>query len=242
MLKKKKGGCKRQKFPYLGIGVLALAITITLSVAGALAYNDSIINNFYGEATLNQGGGTGEVAGLGAINADPRDIYSGFTDVNITGELRFGNEDKLTDGFSQGYKVLTLNATSSVAELNNTGETLWVYDAYMRIQTATTSNGIEYVLGTSTVASVPRDANFTTKPGLASIASSTKNMTTTVVGDTYFKDDFQGVDTRDGTGIRYVVPVLDQEYFTCYASSTTEYKGGATQTAQCVVKFYTLDD
>lgn len=239
MMKKKKGGCKRLNFSYLGIGVLALAFVFVASGI-AMAYGNSIVNNFYGNANINQSSENSEVGSFGSVEAADRGGFSGFTNVNVTGELRFGDDTYgfTTDGFSEGYKVLTLTNTSTVTELNNTGETLYVYDGYVRIQTATTTNGIQYLVGTSSVAVVAHDD--TTFNGGGSSISKTGVLAGTTLADTYFKVDFAGTDT--GYIGNDVVPVLDGEYIICSASSTTEYVGASSQAAQCVVRFYTLDD
>jgi len=238
------------------IGVSLLVLGIIVSVVGLAGYatakqsfRQEVVLETAKQATeslLNEG----DDLLLGSIDQRESSLFTGYTHVNITGQLRFGEGDGLftNNGFSLGYKFIDVNATSTGSELNNTGETLYVYDGYIRQQTASsTLSGGAYLIGTSTTEVLP-GASLCGATGVcgsttaaeASILN-TNSIETQIVGDTYFKVDFAGTDT--GYLGTTVVPVRDGEYIICSASSTpasnVTFDG---QAVQCVVKFYTLDD
>lgn len=236
--------------------VALITVVALFSIAGGVFATNQFTSVAQNVQTQNVylGGGEdpqlgGDVIEFGRIDDPVRGRFSGFTSINVTEELRFGENNKLNNGYSMGFKVFDLSATSSATELNDTGETLYVYDAYVRVQTATTSD-IGYLIGTSSAAFIARDGTCgttgvcgATTAGEASILNTTNQSGGTTVGDTFFKADYQGTDTRDGSGTRFVVPIIDQEYISCFASTTPDANlqvGG--QATQCVVKYYTLDD
>lgn len=156
----------------------------------------------------------------------------------------------LTNGYRTDVLNVDLNATTSAGTVNPESETIWIYDATVRIQTATTTTDIEYNLGTTTDGIIAADGSCGTTgacgtaiAGEASILRTGAITPTTTDGyNMYFKDDFQGTDTRDASGTRYVVPVNSSEYLTCYASSSSAYSGGDGQAAQCQFKYYVIED
>lgn len=229
-------------------GLIVLCLVTVLGFGAAVvAYSGSASTVFEGDCVNCTIEANGEDFGnFGAIDLPSRSNFTGLTDLNLTSELRFGNNDKLTNGYSLGFKVIDLNATSSAIQLNNTGETLYVYNAYLRIQTATTSL-IAYQMGTTTSDGVDQGATCGsddtcsgTTAGHASILDTGTEAVPTV-GETYFKVDFVGTDT--GFLGALVIPVRDGEYMSCNAS-TTPINNNETgeQAVQCVFMFYTLDD
>lgn len=158
-----------------------------------------------------------------------------------------GGNPVLADGLSERLVVITASATSSAAVVNPESETIYVFDAWARIQTAT-GTVQELTLGTSTVAYVAPQgscgaddtcANATAKD--ASILQTGDITASTAANTTYFKADYQGTDTRDGSGSRYLVPVNSGEYFTCSASTTLDIAYGAGA-FQCGFKYYVVED
>lgn len=165
-------------------------------------------------------------------------IGQGSVDDNLT----------LTDGRIAKMVSVDLSATSSAGILNPEGETIWVYDSTVLVQTAT-STAIAYLTGTTTAGIVPQDGTCgatgdcaAATAGMASILN-TGTAAATTVGNTFFKLDYQGTDTRDASGVRYLVPVLSTEYLTCTAS-TTPATNGVTggQAAQCQFHYFVIED
>jgi len=153
-----------------------------------------------------------------------------------------------SDGYTKRLVTVDLDATSSAVVINPEDETIWVYDATLRVQTATTSN-IAYQMGTTTSVGVEQALTCgatgvcaAATAGHASILDTGAEAVPTAL-DTFFKADYQGTDTRDGSGTRFVVPVLDDEYLSCNASTTPAANnevGG--QAVQCQFWYYVIED
>lgn len=197
---------------------------------------------------------------LAGMSSAPSDVFGGntrFPNSDLTAKsifsqngYRFGTQTDgtLTNGYTEKVLNVDLNATSSAGTLNPEGVTIWVYDASVRIQTATTS-AISYLMGTTTAGIVGandtcgvNDTCVGANSGMASILN-TGTAAATTVGNTFFKLDYQGTDTRDGSGVRYVVPVTSTNYLTCFASTTPAdfYQVGG-QAAQCQFKYFVMAD
>lgn len=235
------------------LAVFALVVSVSAYVfAGGNSVNVSGDYNDYSGQAQSEGS-------FGAFIADA----TGFTDVTITNDLvvdgQLSSEEGfslgtlsstgvLTDGYTEKLAVINLSATSSAVLVNPESETIWVYDASVRIQTAT-STAISYLAGTSTSQGIDQGAicgatGFcgTATANHASILNTGTAAVTTAL-DTFFKADNQGTDTRDGSGTRFVVPVLSGEYLICAASTTPAANaqvGG--QAVQCQFKYYVIED
>lgn len=189
---------------------------------------------------------------LGGTTRFPKSDVSAlsFTSENGFAQGTYFGNSTLADGFTDNMLEIDLNATTSAGTLNPEGATIWVYDAYVRQQTASsTAGGSGYVIGTSSTGVIAADgtcgAGDTCGAGNGGMASILKTgaIATQAVGNMYFKADFQGTDTRDGSGTRFVVPVASTDYITCHASSTpaaNNTSGG--QAVQCVVRYLELAD
>ena len=140
--------------------------------------------------------------------------------------------------------VIDLSNTSSAVLINPETETIYVYDATVKIQTATTS-AITYQAGTSTSIGIDQDTISTTDGNSYGAASILFTGTTAVptLGFVFFKADYEATDTRDASGTRYVIPVLTTEYLLC-AASTTPAANGKTggQAVQCQFKYFLIKD
>ena len=229
-----------------GFGVVAFAQTSFWQMAAqsfghALADKTEIPDNF--------GAFTTSATNLTDVNITNDLVVDG----NINTETSFGigtlsETGVVTDGLIAKLKVIDVNATSSGTAINPEGVTVWVYDASVRQQTASsTLSGGSYSIGTTSGSIITQELRGTcprneAKCGEVSILK-TGSITTQVVGSTYFKADFEGTDTRDASGSRFLVPVLAGEYFACVASSTPAandtYSG---QAVQCQIHYYVVKD
>lgn len=234
----------------------------------AFAVGNSITNNFYEGSYADQRSVDTETPPTGGDEADDNSLGGGsrFRDSYLyAGSGIFvDNEDGFsigtfdtdpytgdattTDGYRERLAVINLDATSSAVLLNPEDETAYVYDATVRVQTAT-STAIAYLIGTTTVNGVDQGATCgatgvcaNATAGMASILNTGTSAATTAL-TTFFKADSQGTDTRDGSGTRFVVPVLDGEYFGCFAStSPAANKTVGGQAVQCQIKYYVIED
>ena len=261
MIKKKKQ-LKKKQFSIVGIGVLCLVFLFGSFIAVQSAKADISFKELLAEKIANSfGDNILELLGLDDFNLGGavHNVLEKFDEgivvdngVKATNESGFDigsyiADGTLSDGFSERLAVISVNATSSGALVNPESETIYVYDATARIQTAT-GTVQEITIGTSSVAYVaPQDscgADGTcaaTTAGDASILQTGDITASTAANTTYFKADYEGTDTRDGSGTRYIVPVLSGEYLTCAASSTIDIAYGAGA-FQCQVKYYVIED
>ena len=246
-----------------------LALVIGVFCIGGLVFaaGNSITNNFYDNSSADQRAAadnqSSEDANLGGGSRFTDSyIYAGegfFADYNNGyGIGTFNKADGsstyvpyLTDGYVEKILSLTMTNTSSVGLLNPEGETIWVYDATYITQTATTSSVLP-LMGTSTVAWISGDY-FVGKSiggdGKQSILKGTSVITTSnlvTATTTLWRADNYGTDSRDASGVQYVIPVYSTEYLTCYASSTPKITGYqnamGTYQSQCQFKYYVLKD
>ena len=155
----------------------------------------------------------------------------------------------VTDGYRQGHANVDLTNTSSAVLLNPEGRSIFVYDATLRIQTATTTANIAYLMGTSTSSGLDQGqlCGFTgvcaTAAGGGEASILNTAAITAAANATYFKADYQGTDTRDGSGTWFNPIVRGDEYLFC-GVSTTAVANGQTggQAAQCQFKYYVIED
>lgn len=199
------------------------------------------------------GGSFGDMLG-GASRFPNSHIYTGdgfYTDggdgYNWGTYSASGGNPVLTDGLSERVAIITVTATSSGAIINPEDETIYVFDGWTRIQTATDTIQ-ELRIGTSTIDYVTPETSCSADDTCSaadakevSILQTGDIAANTAVGATYFKDDYQGTDTTDGSGTRYVVPVEDDQYITCSASTTLDIAYGAAS-FQCGIKYYVVED
>lgn len=242
---------KTSKASWLVIGVLGI-----FAIGGIVfAAGNSITNNFYDNSTADQRA-TADEAGVnfGGVTAEDEIFTAGVAVEGLLGAeggIGQGSVDdnmSLTNGYIMKVANIDLSATSSAVLLNPEGETIYVYDATARIQTATTTASTAYLMGTSTSSGIEQ-ALLCGATGVCGTATSKEasilntGAITPVALDTYFKADYQGTDTRDGSGTRFVVPVLSSEYLFCGVSTTPALNGQTGgQATQCQFKYYVIED
>lgn len=234
------------------IGVAVLAVGVGVGAFSGTA--TTVIENVQSMIVNNDSQGFG---------ARQSDIASGFYDVYVENDLTVdgdfaidggngialgttGSDSVVTDGYVEKVVVIDLTNTSSATLVNPEDETIYVYDATFRIQTATTS-AFRAVIGTSSASVIAIDGSCLatgcddTTSGNGSILDTGDVSASTAANTTYFKADYQGVDTRDASGVRYLVPVNDDEYLSVFASTTLNITPG-TFAAQAQIKYYVIED
>jgi len=222
------------------IGLLGLALIVT-GVTVTLAYNGGspkvVVEGDFIEAESSQEDLLG-----GITLEDEVFVYNAFFESGI-GLGKTDANNKLIDGYKEKIAVIDLLSTSSASLLNPEGETIYVYDTTVRVQDAT-SVATAYRIGTSSAAVIAADGTCgadgscaaTTAADASILNTGTAAVTTAL--DTFFKMDYQGTDTRDGSGIRYVVPVNSGEYLMVTASSSAY----TSQAVQAQIKYYIIED
>ncbi len=264
------------------VNVAGFLIVFALVGSIVFAGGSVVTNNFYGETSVDQSsepesvsddpGSEEPIVGIGigrgsrfvdsylyaghGLIADDEDGFSIGTFNNADGATNV--VPFLTDGYVERLVTLTITNTSSAGILNPEGETIYVYDASYRYQTATTSATF-VIIGTSTKALIVPSESALDFPGGNGGDQSIFKLETNfpaVVGDpltntatsTVFMADNQGKDTRDASGIQYVIPVKSTEYLTCYASTTVRIAAQLADTTmgtfqgQCQIKYYVIED
>ena len=202
-----------------------------------------------GEKLASDLGFGGELLGGGVHNSfETFDAGVGVKGVEVLDSDGFLVKDGGT--VTEGYFTVVLNATSSAVTVNPIDDTIWVYDSYVIVDTATTSE-IGYFVGTTTATFIARDGSCAAtgvcdqadaKEASIINPGTTQNVgyKATTAGDIYFQADFPGTDTRDGSGTRQYVPVESGEYVSLFASTTPSDNlevGGQAATAVIRYKY-----
>lgn len=155
------------------------------------------------------------------ISVDGNQVLNGF------GEWT-GDKGRLVYGeYHMPFTEATTSAGVLVGDIDGIdSQTIYVYDAYYVI-TGSATTTVEILLGTSTKAYITHDEQCGIDGSCGSATANeasilrTGNITgSTATSTIYSKLDFQGTDTRDASGTRYVVPVAYTDYLTMYASTT----------------------
>ena len=166
------------------------------------------------------------------------DIKSGGnTIVNQYGEW-VGDDGNMVFGevrldFVKGTSSVT-RLVSDIPGLDSDGDQsdfIHVYDAYY-VSTGRPTTTPSIYMGTSSVSWITKttscggDSGSTdvtcaaVTAGMASVLMTGAMPARNATGTTFFKQDFQGTDTRDGSGTRFVVPIREDSYLSMFASST----------------------
>lgn len=141
-------------------------------------------------------------------------------------ELSFGNYTQ--DAVWKCIEVINFaSATNTpVAWQNRKGEQIWVTDNTDIQLLGVPSSTARMIIGTSTTAFINNTETEHIATGVITGTNSilitgdfdsSNSATTTSV---FFKEDYQGSDTRDGSGERHFVPVVPGDYVTVFATST----------------------
>jgi hypothetical protein len=183
----------------------------------------------------------------------------------------------VTDKGRVTYGVVRLDFTSSATTSQAVllGKAVNVYDAYFVMTGAPTTTSAtanpSMRVGTSSAAFISNDSDGTYPSGDCGLAATCAAATAhdasilntgiipggssgsqnSATGTVFSKADYQGTDTRDASGARYVVPVAATEYITAYASSSIPSTGtthaydditgnGRAFTGYVIVKYFTL--
>ncbi len=227
MTKKKTGGCKR--FPYIQISVLALAIAITLSVAGVFAAGNSIVNNFYDNSVANQGDNVASTdVGDGTLGAVRYDKQS-FGDIEASGvstfnEIAMGNKFKLKLNFSNN----SLTVPGRLGYLyNGTSNDRICERVEINFTTGSTVGGLIDTGAPFTIAvSTSTSATAFNNTGTGLIASTTIPTSTTPILDsvnnkgTYAATAGQTFRWKAG---QYILPEIDSLYGSGITSTSTAF-------------------
>lgn len=225
MLKKSNG---QKSYMTLAAYLLVGLAVLSFSFLG-------VAKSFSGSAKVNVEGDyieapTPSDSSLGSIRVTPDDFPNGLkVDDNyvIDGSgFWVGDQGNATYG---EVKLQYGSGTSSVATL--LGKNVYVYDAYVVLggvptTTSATANP-SFLIGTSSVPYIVKDgacgataACSAATAHEASILNTGSIAAGSATSTVFFKADYQGTDTRDGSGTRYVVPVSSTDYLTLFASSS----------------------
>ena len=214
------------------IGTLLTTVLVVSLVYGGVALADIIIQG--GQNTINiseNGQDFEDEFTFSAFVTRDTGLDAGFNSISISDTLRFGpNTD---EGRNYHFKHIdfAVASTTLVSEQNLFGETQYVCDGGVDIFMSGVATGtIEFLVGTSSTVFVDNDnvcgttdACGNATAGEASILLSGDVISGITATSTLFnKEDFQGTDTRDGSGERHCVPILSLEYLTVYASSSSD--------------------
>ena len=148
----------------LVIGLIGFAVIAFGLVGLVLAYGENIVNNFYGDTQVNQASEapplSGDILGsTGLTTTGTPSLYSGFTSINLTEELRFGDDtDFMTEGISIWTRVVDFtDATiSPVVIQNKYGETVYITELGLQILGKATST-VSTIIATSTTGVIIQD-------------------------------------------------------------------------------------
>lgn len=243
------------------IGLVSLVVmlsAVTVTFAQTSFWDDvadRLAEKLFGEVSVpSEDFGDGEVSFGGQGRGDNRYKNSDLAAQMLIAERGISLVDTffatstatLQDGYTLDTIQIELNATSSAGILNPFDETIYVTDdSYVRVVLATTTS-VSYQMGTTTDGEIEPKLSCAvtgtcsaTTAGNASILNTAS--TTPAANGIYFKEDFQGTDTRDASGERHFVPVLDDEYLTCNISPGV---GGNLQTGgqgvNCVFTYFRI--
>ena len=268
---------KLKNLPEWAKGYIA-GLTAVVLLVGIVAYAGGFTQSITVEGDLVQNATGGEESMFGGnVHNVPYDFIEGIeVDGNavINGIGHWIEDDGNVEVGDFRLDLIASVATTSDCWLNNEGESgdyIYVYDAFINPDNTGTTT-VDVKIGTSSVAYISLERGANEAGGscsagnaastdcdapTAAVASIMGNYTniiqitggTTATTTSFFKMDYQGEDTRDGSGTRYNVPVLYGEYVCLSASSTDGNTNNTDLTGakrlfdvHAVLKFFSIKD
>lgn len=224
----------------LVVAVISCAIGVSIGLVKAYQSKkaNTVIENAGGVTINNQGDNLSDTMIGGEATTTPQTITE-FNDLAIKGcVIRMDSEVNSGNWYSQTYwdcvEVIPLPASTSTAVWQNRkGKPIWVDGlTTLTIGTMATTSA-RFTVGTSTSQFLnPYDSTIqdTAKVNGANSILRTGTVAFTAPSTTlvFTKQDYEGADTRDGSGSYFLVPVLEGQYVTLFASTTNGFEAAAT--------------